>query len=167
VSAYPITNYNSQNPNKGYIDEKYTVATDLLWAFFDSFNQTSVNTLNNELDSLTSSVCTFPGHLEVKKERYLWFKNWNDNVFKKYKFFKMHPMAVAHAVALVTTFTGAITKIEVNINITHPLSFSSIIQDIVDWHEAGNAPDLHHCLKKFDTYILKILSAHSRINLQN
>ena len=30
VSAYPITDYDSEDPNEGYIDEKYTVATDLL-----------------------------------------------------------------------------------------------------------------------------------------
>ena len=33
VAQYPITDYDSEDPNKGYIDEKYTVATDLLWAF--------------------------------------------------------------------------------------------------------------------------------------
>jgi len=42
-------------------DEKYTVATFLLWVFCDKFNQASADTLNNELDSLTSLVCSFPG----------------------------------------------------------------------------------------------------------
>jgi hypothetical protein len=60
VSAYPITDYDSEDPNKGYIDEKYTVATDLLWAFKDKYKQTSADTLNNELDSITKLVCSLP-----------------------------------------------------------------------------------------------------------
>jgi len=124
------------------------VATDLLWAFFNKINQTSDNSLNNELDSLTSLVCANPGYPEARQ-------NWNDNVSKRCKVCKMHPMAAAHEVALVTKLIGAITKIEVNPNIVHPLSFSSIIQDMDDWHEAGNAPDLHQHLMKLDTYILK------------
>ena len=35
VSQYPITDYDSEDPDKGYIDEKYRVATALLWAFKD------------------------------------------------------------------------------------------------------------------------------------
>ena len=30
VSAYPITDYDTEDPDKGCIDEKYTVATELL-----------------------------------------------------------------------------------------------------------------------------------------
>ena len=45
VSKFPITDYDSEDPNKGYIDEKYTVATDLLWAFKDKYNKTSAGTI--------------------------------------------------------------------------------------------------------------------------
>jgi len=71
VLAWPITKYDSEDPNKGYIDEKNTVDTDLLWVFFDKINQTSANSLNNELDSLTSLVCTFPGYPEARQKKCL------------------------------------------------------------------------------------------------
>ena len=45
VAKFPITAYDSEDPDKGYIDEKYTVATDLLWAFKDKYNKTSADTL--------------------------------------------------------------------------------------------------------------------------
>jgi len=109
-----------------------------------------LNPLYHELDSLTSLVCAFPGYPEARKDSYHWFKNWNVNVKKGYKVFKMHPMAKAHEGDLVTKFTGIITRIEVNTTIAHPLAFLSIIQDMDDWHEASNAPDLLHCLKKLD-----------------
>jgi len=61
-------------------------------------------------------------------------------------------MATAHEVALVTKLIGAITKVEVNLSIAHPLPFSPIIQKMDTWHEANNLPDLHHYLKKLDAY---------------
>jgi len=64
-------------------------------------------------------------------------------------------MAAAHEFALFTRFTSTIKRIDFIPNIAHPLSFSPIIQDMDDRHEAGNAPDLHHYLKKLDTYVLK------------
>ena len=61
VAKFPITDYDSEDPNKGYNDEKYTVATDLLWAFKDKYNKTSADTLNNELENITKIVSSFPG----------------------------------------------------------------------------------------------------------
>ena len=46
VAKFPITDYDSEDPNKGYNDEKYTVATDLLWAFKDKYNKTSADILS-------------------------------------------------------------------------------------------------------------------------
>jgi len=59
VSTYPITDYDTEDPNNGYIDEKYTVSTDLLWAFKDKYKQTSADTVNNELDSITNLYAHF------------------------------------------------------------------------------------------------------------
>ena len=42
------------------------------------------------------------------------YKNWHDTLIQKFKVFKLHPMAAAHEVALVTKLIGAITKVEVN-----------------------------------------------------
>jgi len=65
VSKFPITDYDSEDPDKGYIDKKYTVATALLWAFKDKYNKTSADTLNNELESITKLVSSFPGYPEA------------------------------------------------------------------------------------------------------
>jgi len=73
VSAYPIIDYDSDDPDKGYIDEKYTVATDLVGEYFDKFNQTSADSLDNELDCLTSLVFVFPGHPKAREEIYYRF----------------------------------------------------------------------------------------------
>ena len=69
VSQFAVTDYDSDDPDKGYIDEKYTVATALLWAFKDKYKQTSADTLNNELDSITKLMCSFPGYC-AKDEHY-------------------------------------------------------------------------------------------------
>jgi len=114
VSAYPITDYDSQDPNKGYIDKNYTVATDLLWTFQNKYKLTSADTLNNELDSITKLVCSFPGYPEASSNSYHRYQNWSECVVKRYKVFKLNPMAAAHEAALVTKLIGAITKVEVN-----------------------------------------------------
>jgi len=155
VSQFPITDYDSEDPDKGYIDEKYTVATALLWTFKDKYKQTSADTLNNELDSITKLVCSFPGYPEANSNSYHRYKNWSENLIKRYQIFKLHPMAAAHEVTLVTRLIGAITKVEVNPNIAHPLPFSPVIQEIVAYYEAGNLLDLLHYLKKLDAYTLR------------
>ena len=76
VSQFPIMDYDSEDPDKGYINEKYTVATALLWAFKDKYKQTSADTLNNELDSITKLVCSFPGYPEANSNSYHRYKNW-------------------------------------------------------------------------------------------
>jgi len=101
------------------------VATDPFWTFFDKFNQTSADTLDYKLDSLMLLVCAFPGYPKARKESYHRFKNWNNNVKKRYKVFNMHTMAAAHEVALVTKSTGDITRIDVNPHFAHPLSFEN------------------------------------------
>jgi len=63
------------------------VATDPFWTFFDKFNQTSADTLDYKLDSLMLLVCAFPGYPKARKESYHRFKNWNNNVKKRYKVF--------------------------------------------------------------------------------
>jgi len=113
VSKFPITDYDSEDPDKGYIDEKYTVATALVWAFKDKYNKTSADTVNNELESITKLVSSFPGYPEATSNSYHRYKNWSENLIKRYKVFKLHPMATAHEVALVTKLIGAITKVEV------------------------------------------------------
>jgi len=145
VSQFPITDYDSEDPDKGYIDEKYTVATTLLWAFKDTYKQTSADTLNNELDSITKLVCSFPGYPELNSNSYHRYKNWSENLIKRYKVFKLHPMASPHEKALVTQLIGAITKVE-NPSISHPLPFSPIIQEMDTWHEDDNLHNLHHYL---------------------
>ena len=131
------------------------MATDILWAFKDKYNQTSADTLNNELESITKLVCSFPGYHEASSKSYQWYQNWSANVIKRHKVFKLHLMAAAHEVALVTKLIGAITKVEVNPRIAHPLPFSSIIQEMDAWYEANNMHDLHHYLKKLDSCTLK------------
>ena len=64
-------------------------------------------------------------------------------------------MAAAHEVTLVTKSIGAITKVEVNPNIAHPLPISPVIQEMDAWYEAGNPLDLLHYLKKLDAYTLR------------
>ena len=155
VAKFPITDYDSEDPNKGYIDEKYTVATDLLWAFKDKYNKTSADTLNHELENITKVVSSFPGYPQANSNSYHRHKNWNDTLIKKFKVFKLHPMAAAHEVALVTKLIGAITKVEVNPTIAHPLPFSPVIQEMDTHHENGNQPDLLYYLSKLDTYILR------------
>ena len=155
VSKFPITDYDSEDPDKGYIDEKYTVATDLLWAFKDKYNKTSADTLNNELENITKLVSSFPGYPEATSNSYHRYKNWSETLIKKYKVFNLHPMAAAHEVSLVTKLIGAITKIEVNPNIAHPLPFSTVIQEMDAYYETGNQLDLLHYLTKLDSYILK------------
>jgi len=151
VSQYPIMDYDSKDPDKGYKDEKCTVATALLWAFKDKYKQTSADTLNNELKSIIKPVCSFPGYPEANSNSYNRYKNWSENLIKKYKVFKLHPLAAPHEVALVTKLTGAITKVEVNPSISHPLPFSPIVQKMDTWHENDNLPNLHHYMKKLDT----------------
>jgi len=110
VSQYPITDYDSEDPDKGYIDENNTVATALLWAFKDKYKQTSADTINNELESITKLVCSFPGYPEANLISYHCYKNWNENLIKRYKVFKLHPLAAPHEVALVAKLIDAITK---------------------------------------------------------
>jgi len=90
VSQFPIMDYDSEDPDKGYINEKYTVATALLWAFKDKYKQTSADTLNNELDSITKLVCSFPGYPEANSNSYHRYKNWSENLIKRYKVFRLH-----------------------------------------------------------------------------
>ena len=155
VSQYPMPDYDSEDPDKGYIDEKYTVATALLWAFKDEYKQTSTDILNNELGSITKLVYSFPGYPEANSNRYHRHKNWSKNLIKWYKVFKLHPLAAPHEVALVTKLIGAITKVEVNPNITHPLPFSPVTQEMDTWHENDKLPNLYHDLKKLDAYTLR------------
>jgi len=157
VSQYPIIDYDSEDPDKGYIDEKYTVATALLWAFKDKYKQTSADTLNNELESITKLVRSFPGYLEANSNSYHRYKNWSENLIKRYKVFKLHPLAAPHEVPLITKLIGAITKVEVNPSISHPLPFSPIIQEMDTWHENDNLPNLHHYLKKLNLSRAKML----------
>jgi len=125
-SQFPITDNDSEDPNKGYIDEKYTIATALLWPFKDKYMQTSVDTLINKLDSTTKLVCFFPGYPEANSNRYHHYKNWSENLIKRYKVFKLHPMTAPHEVALVTKLIGAITNVEVNPTVSHFLPFSPV-----------------------------------------
>ena len=67
------------------------------------------------------------------------YKNWSETLIKKYKVFKLHPMAAAHEVALVTKLISAITKVGVNPNIAHPLPFSTVIQEMDAYYEIGRA----------------------------
>jgi len=53
-------------------------------------------------------------------------------------------MAAPHEAALVTKLIGAITKVEVNPSISHPLPFSPIIQEMDTRHEDDNLPNLRH-----------------------
>ena len=53
------------------------------------------------------------------------------------------------------TSIGAITKVEVNPTITHPLPFSPVIQEMDAYYETSNQPDLLHYLSKLDTCILR------------
>jgi len=152
VFQFPITDYDSEDPNKGYIDRKYTVATTLLWAFKDKYKQTSADTLNNELDSITKLVCSFPGYPEANSNSYHRYKNWSENLIRRYKVCKLHPMAAPHEVALVTNLISAVTKVEINPSISHPLPLSPIIQEMDTWHADDNLPNLHHYLKKLDAY---------------
>jgi len=75
VSAYPITDDDSEDPNRGHTDEKYTVVTNLLWAFKDKYKQTFADTLNNELDRITKLVCSFPGYPEANSNSHHRCKN--------------------------------------------------------------------------------------------
>ena len=52
-------------------------------------------------------------------------------------------MAAAHEIALVIKLTSAITKVDVNPRIAHPLS--TIVQEMDAWHES-NEYDLHYYL---------------------
>ena len=151
VSQFPITDYDSEDPDKGYIDEKYTVATALLWAFKDKYKQTSADTLNN----ITKLVYSFPGYPEANSNSYHRYKFWIENLIKRYHIFKLHPMATAHEVPIVTRLIVTITKVEVNPNIAHPLPFSPVIREIDAYYEAGNLLDLLHYLKKLDSYTLR------------
>jgi len=131
------------------------VATDLLWAFKDKYRQTSADTLNNKLDSITKLICSFPGYPEASSKSYHRYQSWSEYVIKRYQIFKLHPMAADHAVTLVTRLIGAITKVEVNPNIAHPLLFSPVIQEMDAYYKAGNLLDLLHYLKKLDAYTLR------------
>jgi len=157
-AQYPITDYDSEDPDKEHIDEKYTVATALLQAFKDKYKQTSADTLNNELESNTNLVCSFPGCPEANSSSYHCYKNCSENLIKRYKVFKLHPLAAPHEVALVTKLIGAITKPgrsqPQNLALS-PLPFSPNIQEMDTWHENDNLPNLHHYLKKLDAYTLR------------
>jgi len=54
------------------------------------------------------------GYPEASSNSYHRYKNWSENLIKKYKVFKLHPLAAPHEVALVTKLIRAITKVEVN-----------------------------------------------------
>ena len=168
VSKFPITDYDSEDPDKGYIDEKYTVATALLWVFKDKYNKTSADTLNNELESITKLVSSFPGYPETNSNSYHRYKNWSENLIERYKVFKLHPMAAAHEVALVTKLIGAITKVEVNPNIAHPLPFSPVIQEMDAYYDTGNQLNPLNYLTKLDSYILRFYerTQHSDCNIE-
>ena len=75
-------------------------------------------------------------------------------------------MAAAHEVALVTKLIGAITKVEVNPTIAHPLPFSPVIQEMDTHHETGNQPDLLHYLSKLDAYILKFYERTQDLDIE-
>jgi len=98
VSQYPITDYESEDPDKGCIDENHKVATALLWAFKDKYKQTSADTLSNEHESITKLVCSFPGYPEANSNSYHHHKNWSENLIKRYKVFKLHPLAAPQKV---------------------------------------------------------------------
>jgi hypothetical protein len=105
--------------------------------------------------NLTASPNLFARYPEANSNSYHRYKNWSENLIKKYKVFKLHPLVAPHEVALVTKLIGAITKVEVNSSIAHPLPLSPIIQEMDTWHENDNQPNLHHYLKKFDAYTLR------------
>ena len=102
--------------------------------------------------SLPKLICSFPGYPEVSSKSYHRYQSWSEYVIKRYQIFKLHPMAAAHEVTLITKSISVITKVEVNPSIAHPLPFSPIMQEMDAWYEAGNLLDLLHYLKKLDAY---------------
>jgi len=121
----------------------------------DKYMQTSANTLNNELDIITKLIWSFPGYPESSSKIYHQYQSWSEYVIKRYQIFKLDPMVATHEVTLVTRLIGAITKVEVNPNIAHPLPFSPVIQEMDAWYEVGNLFDLLHYLKELDAYNLR------------
>ena len=70
---------------------------------------------------------------------------------------------------MVTKLIGAITKVEVNPNIAHPLPFSTVIQEMNAYYETGNQLDLLHYLSKLQTRCLypEIIRTNSRFRFQH
>ena len=130
IKEFPITDYDSEVPTKGYDDEKYTVATDILWAFNDLFNQTSADSLNTELVNIENLITSFPGYPEANSKSYNRYNGWSNNVIERFNLFKLHLMAKDHETSLVTNLTGAITIIDVNPRIAHPLLFQPLVQEM-------------------------------------
>ena len=63
-------------------------------------------------------------------------------------------MAKDHEISLVAKLTGAITKIDVNPKIAHPLLFQPIVLEMDTWHKT-NKYDFPNYLKKLDAYTLQ------------
>ena len=72
----------------------------------------------------------------------------------------MHPKTAAHETALVTNLTCAITAVEVNQRIKHPISFGPILIEM-NLYKTTYAPNLCHFLDKLEAY-LKIFYERTR-----
>ena len=160
VQKYPLEDYDSTDPDKGFNDEKYCVGTALFHAFMDDNKQESDDSLGSELESMTMLLKAFPGYPTVTRSSYENFTKWLEHTRSKWTIFLMHPKTSAHETALVTNLTCTITAVDVDHLINHPISFGPLIAKM-DNYNVSNAPNLHHYLDTLAEY-LKIFYERTR-----
>jgi len=152
VKKFPIEDYDTIDPAKGYNDEKYCVATDLYHAFLDINKQDSNDSLGSELESMNNLLKSFPGYPIVSRLSYNNFNKWLEQTRSKWTIFLMHPKTSAHETALMTNLSCTITAVDVDQHINHPISFGPLLAKM-DKYNATNPPNLHHYLDTLAEYL--------------
>jgi len=165
VKKFPIEDYDTIDPAKGYDDEKYCVATDLYHAFLDINKQDSNDSLGSELESMNNLLKSFPGYPIVSRLSYNNFNKWLEQTRSKWTIFLMHPKTSAHETALMTNLSCTITAVDVDQHINHPISFGPLLAKM-DTYNTSNAPNLHHYLDTLAEYLKTFYERTRHISIE-